>query len=508
MDVQQLKLLAGRIRGLLEHANVTVSHNQALDLSGALVGLRNWPEVQAFAARVAAADLDLAAAGRLAYRLDKRHSVKLSREELFDALRPPTSASREELLPQVWPAGPKPGVYVTTNQEHINALLAAYDEATDGHLVYAERAGNHWQGSIDLGEDGLWSAGMERLPSGTLLVVGPVELNQQSWSDAATRLEMACLHVQGSGHRVAVLVQTDTPDTLFHDLDLMVRMKEPEGDDSHDALVGIVTETGDLVERSPFVTPQPAPVAWRSAAPLDALPPKSLPLLAKAFERRKTGFLLVGSSEIEEHRAVELVNALLPLTDFAGPAARIKPRRRSTPAKDWNVPDAIKALPFLPSVESAYSLGYRRMVINPTYTDGELLMQYGDEVLFIGGGYGSSVDDLFASSLRYRGLDMAKEALAVTVAVLAVTSLKTPMLHVGIADMYIPNGREPVGQDKFSAVLEMLREDRALRSEGELSELLDQKRVTPAAVKKAVKRTKWVTELLAERAKPSAAAVR
>ena len=34
MDVQQLKLLAGRIRGLLEHANVTVTHNQALDLSG------------------------------------------------------------------------------------------------------------------------------------------------------------------------------------------------------------------------------------------------------------------------------------------------------------------------------------------------------------------------------------------------------------------------------------------------------------------------------------------
>lgn len=508
MDVQQLKLLAGRIRGLLEHANVTVTHNQALDLSGALVGLRNWPEVQAFPARVAGADLDLAAAGRLAYRLEKRHSVQLSREELLDALRPPASATREEFLPQVWPAGPKPGVYVTTSQEHINALLAAYDEATDGHLVYAERAGNHWQGSIDLGEDGLWSAGMERLPSGTLLVVGPVELNQQSWSDVATRLEMACLHVQVSGHRVAVLVKTDTPDTLFHDLDLMVRMKEPEGDDTHEALVGVVTESGDLVERTPYVTPLPAPEVRRSEAPLDALPPKSLPFLQKAFERRKTGFLLVGSSEIEEHWAAELVNALLPLTDFAGPAARIKPRRRSTPAKDWNVPDAMKALPFLPSIESAYSLGYRRMVINPGYTDGELLMQYGDEVLFIGGAYGSSVDDVFASGLRYRGLDQAKEALATLVAVLSVTSLKTPKLNVGLADMYIPDGREPTGADKFSAVLTLLREDRVLRCEDELTELLDQKRVTPTAVKKAVERTKWVTELLADRAKTNATAAR
>ncbi|MDP3226967.1 MAG: hypothetical protein Q8N13_03210 [Acidovorax sp.] len=508
MDVQQLKLLAGRIRGLLEHANVTVSHSQALDLSGALVGLRNWPEVQAFPARVSAAELDLAAAGRLAYRLERHHSVQLSREELWDALRPPASATREELLPQVWPAGPKPGVYVTTSQEHLNALLASYDEATDGHLVYAERAGNHWQGSIDLGEDGLWSAGMERLPSGTLLVVGPVNLNQQSWGDAATRLEMACLHVQVSGHRVAVLVETDSPNTLFHDLDVLVRMKEPEGDDTHEALTGIVTEAGDLVERSPFVTPLPAPVAQRSVAPLEALPLKSLPLLQHAFERRKTGLLLVGSSEIEEHWAVELVNALLPLTDFAGPAARIKPRHRSTPAKDWNVPDATKALPFLPSIESAYSLGYRRMVINPTYTDGEVLVEYGNDVLFIGGAYGSSVDDLFLSGLRYRGSDQAKEALATLVAILAVTRLKTAKLNVGLADMYIPDGREPLGDDKFSAVLAMMRDGRVLRAEDELSELMDQKRVTPSAVKNAVERTKWVTELLAERAKPNAVTTR
>ena len=55
-----------------------------------------------------------------------------------------------------------------------------YEEATDGGLVYAERAGNGWEGSIDLGEHGLWSPGIDRLPSGTLLVVGPIELNQQS----------------------------------------------------------------------------------------------------------------------------------------------------------------------------------------------------------------------------------------------------------------------------------------------------------------------------------------
>ena len=59
----------------------------------------------------------------------------------------------------------------------------------------------------------------------------------------------------------------------------------------------------------------------------------------------------------------------------------------------------------------------------------------------------------------------------------------------------------PQGEDKFSAVLELLRQGRVLRAEDQLSELLDEKRVTPAAVKKAITRTKWVTELLAHRIK-------
>jgi hypothetical protein len=508
MDIQQMKLLAGRIRGLLEQANVTVSHNQALDLSAALAGLRNWPEVQAFPTRVAAANLDLAATGRLGYRLQKRHSLEMSRETLLDALRPPANSTSEELLPQIWPSGPRPGVYVTTSQEHIDALMAAYDEATDGHLVYAERAGNRWKGSIDLGEAGLWSSGMERLPSGTLLVVGPVDLDQQSWEDAASHVEMACLQARISGHRVALLVRTGSPDTMCHDLDLMVRRIQPKDDDTHEALLGIVTEAGELAERAPFVVRPAALVLLRSEAPLDALPPKAIPFLEKALDLRKTGLLLVGSSDIGERYVAELVNALLPMTDFAGPAARIMARHRGTPEKDWDVPEAMKALPFLPSVESAYSLGYRRMVINPGYTEAELLAEFGNEVLFLGGAYASTLDDLFMKGMRYQGSDKPDEVFATLVALLAVTQMKTPKLSVGLANMYIPDGREPVGKDKFDSILEILDEDRVLRAEDELSELLDQKRVTPSAVKAAVDRTKWVAELFAARAKPKAVTVR
>lgn len=508
MDIQQMKLLAGRIRGLLEQENVTVSHNQALDLSAALAGLRTWPEVQAFPTRVAAANLDLAAAGRLAYRLQKRYALELSRETLLDALRPPAAATREELLPQVWPSGPKPGVYVTTRQEHIDALLAVYDEATDGQLVYAERAGRHWSGSIDLGEDGLWSSGMERLPSGTLLVVGPINLDQQSWSEAASRVEMACLHAQVSGHRVALLVRTGSPSTLCHDLDLMVRGVQPKDDDTHEALLGLVTEAGELVERTPFVERPPQPVLRRSVASLDALPAKAVPLLQEALGRRKTGLLLVGSSEIGEHYAAELVNALLPLTDFAGPAARIQPRHRGTPAKDWDVPEAMKALPFLPSIESAYSLGYRRMVINPRFTDAEVLTEYGEEVLFIGGAYASTVDDLFMSGMHHRGFDKAEDTLAVLVALLAMTQLNTPKLQASLTDMYVPDGRGPTGEDKFSVVMDKLRADRVLRVEDDLSELLDQRLVTQEEVTSAVTRSKWVSEFFAARAKLKEAATR
>ena len=69
------------------------------------------------------------------------------------------------------------------------------------------------------------------------------------------------------------------------------------------------------------------------------------------------------------------------------------PRHRSTPEKDWWVPEPIKSLPFLPSIQSAYAQGYRRMVISPHYTDAETVLDHPD-VLFIGGTHGSEVKEV------------------------------------------------------------------------------------------------------------------
>ncbi|WP_326543500.1 hypothetical protein [Pseudorhodoferax sp.] len=387
MDIQQLKLLAGLVRGLLEQSHHSVGHNQSLDLIAALPGLRNWPEVQAFPDRVAACELDVASASCLAFRLKKKFALELSPQAMLAALSPP-GTEKPTRAPQIWPTGPVPGVYITDSQDAINALLERYEEATDGALVYAERAGNHWEGSIDLGEGGLWSNGLRRVRSGTLLVVGPLELNQQSWSDSSRHLEMACLVAQGSEHRVAVLIDTPTPEAMFEDVHLMVRSIQPEGDDCDAALLGVVTADGELQLRDPFAAPRARLEQPGSIATVDALPSSVLAALTKAVEARSAGLLLFGSSEIDEHPAIEFVAASLALTEHAGPAARIMPRHRSTPAKDFQVPDAIKQLPFLPSIESAYEQGYRRMVFAPSYTPSELLLEFSKDVLLISGTYG------------------------------------------------------------------------------------------------------------------------
>lgn len=504
MEIQQLKLLAGRIRDLLEQSSVNVTHSQALELSSALPGLRNWSEVMAFPGRVAALELDLSATRRLAFRLQKRYGLELTAEDLLNTLQPSETRSEEDGAPQLWPTGPRPGVYVTTDGDAIDRLLEAYAEATDGALVYAEEAGRHWEASIALGDDGLWSQGLDRVPSGTLVVVGPLELDQQSWKRGAERLEYACLGAMLNGHRVAVLVRTPSADTLFNDLVAMVQSVQPEDACNEEALLGVVAPDGSLVERTPFATALPPLIAAPCSADLAPIPPAALPHLEKALRRRSTGLLLVGSDTIQEHWAVDLVNAMLGLTNTAGPAARIMPRRRSTPAKDWQVPIALKALPFLPSIEAAYAQGYRRMVISPAYTRSEVLLEYGDEVLFIAGGYGSSVDDIYLDAFRSGPSENSRLGISTLVSVLAVTRVQNSKTDVALCDLYVPSApAELSAKSAFSAVVNHLRDNRLLKVEDGLDQLLGSKLVTPASLKKALPRSRWLPEYLEERKRAS-----
>lgn len=504
MDVPQLKLLAGLVRGLLEQHNVPIGHSQSLDLIAALPGLRNWPEVNAFPDRVAACELNGGTAARLAHRLHSRHNLELAAQELVAALSPPGS-SREASgsAPQVWPTGPAPGVYVTTLQKAIDALLHRYDDATDGELVYAEAAGSSWEGAIDLGEYGLSSKGLARVPSGTLLVVGPLELNQGSWEDSAHKLEWACMRAELDGHRVAVLIDTPQPELMFKDIALAVHKVAPEGGDCDPALAGIVTEEGELLRRTPFIQPVAAPVVSTADAPTDALPPRAIELLTERLQRRSTGFLVLSSCVWKEHWGIEQIAAALPLTDAVGPVARIKPRNRSTPAKDMMVPDVVKGLPFLSSIESAYVHGYRRMLIDSAYTDFRDLLTYADDVLFFIGSHSLEADEALMETVRFRGFDDLDKVYERLVACVAVGPIPVGAETVHISDIFIPGAKALPEGAKFQAITKHVRKHRVIRWEDELTQLLDRGTVTPELVQASLehRRAKAVDAVLARWAK-------
>ena len=496
MDIPQLKLLAGHVRGQLKQSSCLVGHSQALDLVAALPGLRNWPEVMAFPERVAACELDTISASRLAYRLKKKFAFDVSAKELLSLLaRDGVSVSRSVL--EVWPGGPLPGVYVTTSDQAINALLERYEEATDGGLVYAEQAANGWEGSIDLGEYGLWSSGIDRLPSGTLLVVGPLQLDQSSWKNSAERLEMACLHALNSEHRVAVLVDTPTPDNLCEDLDLMVRTVRADSGDTHTALQGIVTEDGELLDRRPFARGYPTPAPINTKLDTGAIPKVALEPLRRELAARTQGMVLFGASRIGEHTAYEQLAAALALTEHAGPAARIMPRHRGTPAKDWMVPEPIKQLPFLPSIDSAYAQGYRRMLVDAHYTEGEVWLGY-DDVLFMGATYGHQVRDIALNLVARSG---GREAFALQriVAVLGLLHVEGKKGDAAAADLFLRGKAEGPTGDDWDEFEDFLKSHRVVRWEDELSALLDAGVVTAAGAKRSDPRNTHLTDFLARR---------
>lgn len=500
MEMPTLKLLAEGVRVLLQESNIPLGHNQSLDLVAAIPGLRSWPEVLAFPARVEACELDLASVSRLSFRVKKKFNLEFPAQELLASLAAVTPTSSLN-VPHIWPTGPAPGVYVTTSADALNALLDRYAEATDGELIYAERAGSHWEGSIALGEDGLWSGGLPKLPSGTLIVVGPVRLNEQEWDEGCIRMARAALCAHDAGHRVAVLLETPSPETLFEDVALMVEFTQPDGSNHVGALAGIVSEEGEFILRTPFAKGRRPPISTTDLLSAEAIPANILAAFRQAIEGRKSGLILVGSESSVDNPGVELVLATLSLTSAAGPAARIMPRHRSTPAKDWMVPDAIAKLPFLPSVEAAYDQGYRRMVISPGHTDGSLLTEFAEDVLFIGGVYGSEVDEMFIRSIRAHGRFDEVELLPTLLAVLGVKAAESnAQFSYSASDLYVRHTAElDESWEVDERAYKHIRKHRIVRWEDELNHLLDAGTLSEVDVEQHFRGGRRIKEFLAQR---------
>jgi hypothetical protein len=191
MDIPQLKLLAERVRDALATQKHAIGYSQSLDLIAALPGLRNWPEVQAFPGHVARCEVSTTTVERLSRRLVKR-GVEMDTAALLRVLEPSAASSMGDDDLELWPSGPVAGVYVTTSESAIHALTAAWDDATDGAAFYYEGIGLRGLDAIRLGEDGLRSSGLSRISSGTLIVVGPLVLTQEEWSNNSEKLQQAC----------------------------------------------------------------------------------------------------------------------------------------------------------------------------------------------------------------------------------------------------------------------------------------------------------------------------
>ena len=164
------------------------------------------------------------------------------------------------------------------------------------------------------------------------------------------------------------------------------------------------------------------------------------------------------------------------------------------------VPDAVKALPFLPSIESAYAQGYRRLIVESGYTRTELLHDCGDKVLFIVGMHGLDVGDVFLNACRSGGFDRLRELLAQVVAVVGVGQIETKAGLVQVSDLYLSAEHDPAADDDFERVLDHMLRNRVLRWEDELDELLTAKRVSVASVKKSFPRAYAVNDFLTARA--------
>lgn len=482
MDTQQLKVFAERLRAYLERRNLALKHGQTLDLIAAIPGLRNWPEVNAFPARVSAAQWDSYSADRLAKRIAKLHTLILPVDELHQALEPVAANALK-----VWPDGPIPGVYVTTSQEAIDAVIAKYEAATDGALLYAEDAGRSSEAAIDLGESGLFSRGMERLPSGTLVVVGPLPLTQESWSDSKDRLNAAANLAYSSSLRVVVLLNTPVPENLHSDIDLLLRPDDQGLDSDPVDVLGVVTESGDLQVMRPFVQRRLAPPAAQHFRTNQRLPQVLENALRQAVAKRPYGVIVLGITPSDKPRTA-LLEAVLPLTEHAAPAVRIQPTFRSGYGKDDTpLSPHFEGLPIFPSIESAYAHGFRRMIIESVHHGASKAMAaHVQDTCFLLTSYSTEVAGAWMDAMPQR--QDWPGGLESLIAVLCVADIEAKKEAFIVCDAFIAGAPPSPEGKRFGELIAHLEAHRVVRWQDQLDALLAAGKVTPAQAKKALHR--------------------
>jgi hypothetical protein len=382
MELEQLRLLADPLRRLLSERHHSISHNQALELLAAAAGQRSWSEVRAFPDNVANRALDAQAVARLAKRIVAKGGPEIPAESLLGLLESAKGNAAAALA--VWPEGPPAGIYVADDDEATNLAIRRYIEASDDALFFTNGFQYFDGNAIELGDTGIFSAGLARTPSGTLLVMS-LAIGHDSWEDLKSRM-IAAWNAASGGLRVIVVCSTPTPESLYSDVSLLTHTEGEPPPGEPNWLVGIVSDEGELRAQVPFVPSR------LSASPINEFPPSKLNLpsevsthLRHALDERRTGLLVAGMlADFGENFPLEVIAAMLPTLKELGPIGRI-PRHNGYDGPH-PVPAGVAVLPTFSSVESALSAGCSVVVFDMTfYSESQEIAACIDQALFVVG---------------------------------------------------------------------------------------------------------------------------
>lgn len=365
MDTEQLRLRAGSLCQFLAERGFSLSHNQCLDLLAAAAGLRNWPEVIAFPEKVGGAKLDQQAGARLGRRIASKGGPEIPGDELLSLLQatPPSHLRGTD----VWPGGPPSGIYVTLDVHAVTLAIERYSEGSGDAMFFTSGVDFFEGNAIELGETGIFSAGLARAPTGTLLVMD-LAIGRARWEDLKSRMTAAWNAADG-GMRVLVLCSTPTPESLYRDVSLLTHTEGEPAPGETNWLVGIVSDDGHLRVQTPFAPARPG------ARRVESLPASELTLpqpiaehLSGALSATTTGIVVAGMyRELNETNPLEVIAAMLPQLLPLGPIGRIP--RHNVYDGHHQVPDAIALLPVFSSVESAIEAGCATIVFDMAFYD-------------------------------------------------------------------------------------------------------------------------------------------
>jgi len=293
-----------------------------------------------------------------------------------------------------------------------------------------------------------------------------------------------------------VLAETPLPENLHSDIDLL--RPDDEGLDSDPVdVLGIVTESGDLQVVQPFVQRRAAPSAAQHFTTNQRLPQVLEDALRLAVAKRPYGIIVLGLTPGDTQRKA-LLEAVLPLTEHAGPAVRIQPTFRPGYGKDDSpLSPHFEGLPVFPSIESAYAHGYRRMVIESSHHGaGDAIARHAHEVCFLIRSFSTEVAGAWMSSLPAQ-IDKPN-ALDVVTAILCAADVPAKSGTVMICDAFVGGASPAPADDDIDRLAEHMEAHRAVRWQEQLDALLAARTVTPAKAKKALRRRN-VDDYLASR---------